>query len=108
MKKIVQFPDRYSENKIAEQVKNRLKNDSEDRLVTFEVKFSFITKDENLVSQRNFEDLIKDQYVGEAIIQNLEVEGRSLKSVVKNFRKGIKNDFNLMLQINDLKRIEDI
>ena len=39
--------------------------------------------------QRNFEDLIKDQYVGEAIIQNLEVEGRTLKSVVKNFRKGI-------------------
>ena len=88
--------------------KNRLKNDSEDRLVTFEVKFSFITKDENIVCQRNFEDLIKGQYVGEAIIQNLEVEGRSLKSVVKNFRKGIKNDFNLMLQINDLKRIEDI
>ena len=90
------------------QYENRLKNDSEDRLVTFEVKFSFITTDENLDSQRNFEDFIKEQYVGEAIIQNLEVEGRSLKSVVKNFLKGIKNDFNLMLQINDLKRIEDI
>ena len=36
MKKIVQFPDRYSENKIAEQVKNRLKNSLEDRLVTLE------------------------------------------------------------------------
>ena len=108
MKKIINFPNRHTEKKIAEQVKKRLKNNIEERLVTFDVKFSYITKDENLVCQRNFEDFIKEQYDGEAIIQKLKVEGQSLKSVTKKFRKGTKNDFILMLQINDLKRLDEI
>ena len=108
MKKIIDFPNRHTEKKIAEQVKKRLKNNIEEKLVTFDIKFSFITKDENLVCQRNFEDFIKERYDGEAIIQKLKVEGQSLKSIKKNFRKGMKNDFIIMLQINDLKRLDEI
>ena len=107
MNKIVFFPDKKLKNKIENKIENHLKNNKKYRLVTVSVNFSFVTKDTNLVCQRNIENIIKDGCLSEVIIQKLNVKGISLKNVIKNYWEGKKENLVLLLQLNQLKKDQD-